>query len=270
MGVSASAQRQAAVCGLTWRGIIENAHVPGLNRKPMTSIKQTDATRLRPRLGLVGTATSDQQRVLQALTACFDVQHFEPSMAVDGLLYCTATANPVNNVPSVECEALNNAEQAEAYLLQVTAQARWQQLCERGLTRGGLSAFHAPFKYLLMAHDPARYRSLGRLLGQLPSSDLRPTAEHYLIELMAALRTPATRANHGNTLLHIAGYLKRDLTPPDKQALVAVIDAYRLGQRSLNEVRACLRQHFDQHPHPYIAQQLYLYPPIPDTWTCPN
>jgi uncharacterized protein YbgA (DUF1722 family) len=136
----------------------------------------------------------------------------------------------------------------------------WQQLLEAGLSRHGLTDFHSRYKYLLMAHNPVQYKNLGHLLGDMGDTDLAHLGPRYFSELMAALNKCATRQTHTNVLQHISGYLKRSISAEDKQALQHVIHQYHQGIVPLEVPLALLREHFQQHPNPYIARQVYLQP----------
>lgn len=158
---------------------------------------------------------------------------------------------------------LEDSQQRENFLTRVYACHDWQQLLEEGLTRRALTDFHSRYKYLLMAHDPAQYRTLGHLLGSMDNSDPRQLGPRYFGELMAALSKPATRGTHTNVLQHLSGYLRHSISTADKQALQDLIQQYRQGAVPLMAPLTLLNQHFDQHPDPYIRQQVYLHPEAP-------
>ncbi len=81
---------------------------------------------------------------------------------------------------------------------------------------------------------------------------------------MAALKHRATRKRHTNVLMHIMGYLKKNLDHDDKAELLEVIEAYRLGQVPLIVPITLLKHHFRRHPDPYMARQIYLNPHPPE------
>jgi uncharacterized protein YbgA (DUF1722 family) len=158
---------------------------------------------------------------------------------------------------------LEDPQQRENFLTQVYACHDWQQLLEEGLTRRALTDFHSRYKYLLMAHDPAQYRTLGHLLGSMGDSDPTQLGPRYFSELMAALSKPATRGTHTNVLQHLSGYLRHSISAADKHALQDLIHQYRLGAVPLVAPLALLNHHFHQHPDPYIDRQVYLHPEAP-------
>ncbi|QSX29275.1 DUF1722 domain-containing protein [Shewanella cyperi] len=147
----------------------------------------------------------------------------------------------------------------ENFITRVFAFHKWQCLQAEGMTRAALMAFHARYKYLLLAHNPAIYRQLGPMLAHsdLP---LPALAEAYLQGFMAALAQPASRRNHSCALEHIQGYFKHRLDGEEKQELCEAISAYRLGMQPLLVPLTLIKHHLRQHPDDYIASQVYLNP----------
>jgi len=156
-------------------------------------------------------------------------------------------------------EESGDAMARDNFIERVFAHRRWRQLLVSGFTPDKLVAFHSRHKLSLMAHGPVHYRALGRLVaegGKRP----RQTCEQYGTAFMAALKHPATRKRHANVLQHLMGYLKKQIDYGDKTELLETIDAYRLGNLPLIAPQTLLRHHFRRFPHPYVAQQFYLYP----------
>ena len=150
----------------------------------------------------------------------------------------------------------------ENFLTRSFIYSSWQQLLTEGLTRHRVLAFHTRYKYLLMAHSPAHYKSLGNLLGNMTKgNDLNLLAASYFSELMTALKKSATRGTHTNVLQHISGYLKQAISAEDKQKMQTVIGQYQQGVVPLVVPLNLLKHHFRLHPDRYIAQQAYLQSP---------
>ncbi|RAI72016.1 hypothetical protein DOZ80_00260 [Pseudomonas fluorescens] len=164
------------------------------------------------------------------------------------------------DLPVEEDGRLNDPVLRENFLTRVFAYSAWQQLCQAGLTRRGLTDFHSRYKYLLMAHNPEQYKVLGNLLGNMGHTDPNELGARYFSELMAALKKCATRGTHANVLQHLSGYLKQAINREDKQEVQHVISQYRQGIVPLVVPLTLLKHHFRQHPDPYITQQVYLQP----------
>ncbi|WP_271410772.1 YbgA family protein [Pseudomonas sp. Q1-7] len=164
------------------------------------------------------------------------------------------------DLPVEEEGRLNDAVLRENFLTRVYAHARWRALCREGLSHQGIIAFHACYKYQLMAHDPVQYRTLGRLLGGIGEYPPEEVGPRYFSALMTALRKCATRGTHSNVLQHLGGYLKNHLDSGEKAELQRLIEQYRDGIVPLVAPMTLLKHHFNGHPDRYIAQQAYLQP----------
>ncbi|WP_028620499.1 YbgA family protein [Pseudomonas sp. Ant30-3] len=175
-------------------------------------------------------------------------------------IYAQAFCEQHPDLPVEEDGRLNDPVLRENFLTRVFAYSAWQQVLQEGLTRHGLTQFHARYKYLLMAHSPVHYKTLGNLLGNMGHTDPQELGPRYFSELMAALKTCATRRTHTNVLQHISGYLKQAISAEDKQEMQHVIGQYRQGIVPLVVPLTLLKHHFRLHPDPYIAQQVYLQP----------
>lgn len=165
-------------------------------------------------------------------------------------------------LPLVEEQALATAVARDHFLVRVFALARWQQLFAHELTAKALQTFHSQYKYLLMAHSTAGYRTLGPLLANLKAAPLADIALQYRDILMDALSQPASRGNTGNALQHISGYLRRHLSSTERQALREHIEAFRRGESTYSQPLALLQHYFQRFPNAYIAQQA-LWQPYP-------
>ena len=175
-------------------------------------------------------------------------------------IYAQAFCQLHPDLPVEEDGRLNDPVLRENFLTRVFAYSAWQQVLREGLTRHGLTQFHARYKYLLMAHSPVHYKTLGNLLGNMGDTSPQELGPRYFSELMVALKQCATRRTHTNVLQHISGYLKQAISAEDKQEMQHVIGQYRQGIVPLVVPLTLLKHHFRQHPDPYIAQQVYLQP----------
>jgi len=175
-------------------------------------------------------------------------------------IYAAAFCARHPDLPVEEDGRLNDPVLRENFLTRVFAYAAWQDLLCQGLSRHGLTNFHARYKYLLMAHNPLQYKALGKLLGSMGQSDPTELGPRYFSQLMAALKQCATRGTHSNVLQHLSGYFKQSLSVEDKQEVQHVIGQYRRGVVPLVVPLTLLKHHLRHHPDPYIAQQVYLQP----------
>ncbi|MDT8371640.1 MAG: 2-thiouracil desulfurase family protein [Gammaproteobacteria bacterium] len=167
-------------------------------------------------------------------------------------------ANPL--LPVEESGRLADSFLRENFITRVFAYHNWQQLQQAGLSYQGIIDFHSRYKYVLMAHSPARYAELGRMLADAGNHDIENLAQRYFEALMTELKRLASRKTHTNVLMHLQGYLKKVLSPAEKQELANIIEQYRTAQVPLIVPMTLIKHHFNNHPDPYIAKQAYLQP----------
>ncbi|MEG0248976.1 MAG: DUF1722 domain-containing protein, partial [Pseudomonas sp.] len=136
----------------------------------------------------------------------------------------------------------------ENFITRVYAYADWQQLQAAGLSRGALIAFHARYKYQLMANNPQQYKTLGKLLGSMTrDDDPQLLGPRYFSQLMQALRRCASRGNHSNVLLHLSGYLRNTLSQDERHEIRELINQYHAGVVPLVVPLTLLKHHFRRH-----------------------
>lgn len=184
-------------------------------------------------------------------------------------LFAQALTERYPQLPVEESGRLSDPALRENFMTRVFAYADWQQLVKQGLTHQRLIEFHARYKYTLMAHSPARYAGLGRMLadaGHYPPCEI---GERYFVALMDVLGTLASRKTHTNVLMHLQGYLKTKISHREKQELAGIIEQYRTARIPLVVPVTLLRHHFNNHPDPYINRQAYLKP-YPDDLSLRN
>lgn len=172
-------------------------------------------------------------------------------------------------LPVEESGRLADATLRENFITRVFAFYNWQQLKQQGVTYQRIIDFHASYKYCLMAHSPARYVELGRMLADAGNQAIDELAECYFALLMTELGHLASRKTHTNVLMHLQGYLKKMLSAQEKQELAKIIEQYRTAQVPLIVPVTLLKHHFNNHPDPYIARQAYLQP-YPDDLSLRN
>jgi uncharacterized protein YbgA (DUF1722 family)/uncharacterized protein YbbK (DUF523 family) len=162
---------------------------------------------------------------------------------------------------------LNDPGLREAFVERVFAAARLRSLLSRpslsslesleslsSLEPGDLVDFHARHKLQLLAHDPGRYRSLGRVVAAGGG------AGEYRELFLAAMASRATRGRNANALRHAYSRIGRALAAPRRSDLVARIDAYRRGEVPLSVPVALLAHYASGGDLPWLASQTFLAP----------
>ncbi len=175
-------------------------------------------------------------------------------------LYAREIMRAFPMLPIEEDGRLGDPMLRDNFLERVFVYQRWQNLTARHLTPKALVDFHTAHKLALMAHGTEHYRALGRLVAEAGKQPIAALADRYIRDLMTALGHRATIRRHTNVLQHVMGYLKKDLSRDDKQELLELIEAYRLGQVPRIVPVTLLKHHFRNHPNAYMTGQTYMNP----------
>jgi uncharacterized protein YbgA (DUF1722 family) len=136
------------------------------------------------------------------------------------------------------------------------ARARWERFRAGPLTRGGLVQVHAGNKYLLMAHSPAHYRLLGRIVAA--TLDIHEQVARYQVAFDEALARAPGAGAHVNVLQHLAGYFKARLGRPQRDEIAAAISDFRAGRAPLERPLTLIAQHARALRIDYLLAQSYL------------
>jgi uncharacterized protein YbgA (DUF1722 family)/uncharacterized protein YbbK (DUF523 family) len=175
-------------------------------------------------------------------------------------LFAEAMKQQYGLLPMEEEGRLHDAYLRENFILRVYAHYYFRHEVLAAPTAHSLLQFHSRYKYVLMAHSQTAYKSLGRLLANAGEQLIDSLLQQYFEQFMTALAKPATRKNHTNTMLHILGYLKRDVASEARQSIVETIEQYRNGIVPLVTPLTLLSHYIDQTGSDYIRAQRYLKP----------
>jgi uncharacterized protein YbgA (DUF1722 family)/uncharacterized protein YbbK (DUF523 family) len=181
--------------------------------------------------------------------------------AADGRgLFAAALTTALPALPVEEEGRLADPVIRENFIERVFLAARWRAFVAAGPRPRELVAFHAAHKFAVLAHSPAHYARLGRMVAATGRVLGRAQLEAYHTLLMQAFAVRATRGRHANVLQHAAGYFKRDLAGDERAELVEVIDEYRRGLVPLVVPLTLVKHHVRRLRVPYLADQVYLSP----------
>jgi uncharacterized protein YbgA (DUF1722 family)/uncharacterized protein YbbK (DUF523 family) len=148
----------------------------------------------------------------------------------------------------------------ENWVERVFAYRRLRALFAGRATPGRLVAFHTAHKLQLLAHSPAAYRALGRLVASPAAAPRAELRERYSRGFMQALALRATRGRNANVLQHMAGHLRDGLDAADRAELAETIADYRRGLVPLVVPVTLVRHHARRLAVAYLLGQVYLDP----------
>jgi len=164
------------------------------------------------------------------------------------------------NLPVEDEGRLSDAGLRDNFVVRVFAYHRLKQLFQRRFNRGEMVKFHTAHKYLLLAHSPAHYQQLGRLVAAIKQTSPAEFRDRYLALFMEGLKFKATVKKNTNVLQHIAGFLRNHLGPEDRRDVLTAIEDYHRGLIPLI-VPITLVAHFvRKYSVEYIRDQVYLNP----------
>jgi uncharacterized protein YbgA (DUF1722 family)/uncharacterized protein YbbK (DUF523 family) len=163
-------------------------------------------------------------------------------------------------VPVEEEGRLHDPGLRENFLERLFTMQRWRDTLALGSKPGHLVEFHTRHKLLIMSHSPKHYQTLGKLVAQMKELPLAKIYEQYQSLLMEALRLKATCKKNVNVLLHVMGYFKKNLSSPEKEELLQIINNYRQGYIPLIVPITLLNHIVRKYDQAYLQSQYYLDP----------
>jgi len=120
--------------------------------------------------------------------------------------------------------------------------------------------FHTRHKFFLLAHSEQHYRQLGRIVAKANKISLALAYDDYGRLFMEGLAHQATARTHTNVLDHMMGYFSKQLSAPERQELVGLIQDYRRQLIPLVVPITMIRHYTKKYRVGYLEGQVYLEP----------
>ena len=174
-------------------------------------------------------------------------------------LFAAGLADAQPLLPLEEEGRLNDPVLRETFIERVFAFRRLRELRAAPVRAGDLMRFHARHKLQLLAHAPAAYTRLGRLVASAKGRVARALLDTYAEGFMEALAVPATRGRHVNVLQHMAGYFD-EADAASRRELATTIADYGRGLVPLVVPLTLVAHHARRHDVQYLLDQVYLQP----------
>lgn len=148
----------------------------------------------------------------------------------------------------------------EDFLDAVFALHRFREMVAGGFTAARLVDFHRRSKFQLLAHNPAIYRDLGRLVARAGITPLDRLHDRYRAGFMQCMRSRTAVKRHVNVLQHVAGFVKRRISGGSRREIVTTIKDYQRGFVPRSVPLVLLRHHAREHGVTYLDDQSYFDP----------
>jgi uncharacterized protein YbgA (DUF1722 family)/uncharacterized protein YbbK (DUF523 family) len=175
-------------------------------------------------------------------------------------LFARVLTEALPRLPVEEEGRLNDARRRDNFITRVFAYRRLAALRESAPGPAAVVEFHTAHKYLLLAHDPAAYARLGRLVAGITRPPRETWLDRYEESFMRALGARASTRKHVNVLQHIMGFFKKELSAAEKRELLAVIGDYARGLVPLVVPITLINHYVARFEVAYIRDQVYLHP----------
>ncbi|MHB8090183.1 MAG: YbgA family protein [Syntrophales bacterium] len=163
-------------------------------------------------------------------------------------------------LPIEEEGRLNDAKIRGNFIERIFSCKRWQDFLSQKPKLGELVEFHTRHKLLLMAHNPQIYREMGKLVAQGSSLNIQDLIANYENMFMKGLASFATVNKHTDVLMHIMGYFKKVLSPPEKAEMLELISQYKNTTAPLVVPLTLLRHYIAKYEQAYLKKQVYFNP----------
>lgn len=175
-------------------------------------------------------------------------------------VFASALTEAHPHLPVEEEGRLNDPMLREHFVERVFAHARLRELFSGPWRPRDLVGFHSRHKLQVLAHDPARYRVLGRIVARAGTAPREALAEEYRRVFAEALAVRPARGRQVNALQHVLGPLGPRLTRRRRLGLVDSIESYQAGRSPLSVPVALLRHDAQAEELAYISDQTFLEP----------
>lgn len=155
---------------------------------------------------------------------------------------------------------LSDAWLRETYMLRVFTKARWREFLASEPSLGDFQAFHRDHKYLLLSKNESLYREMGALVATTRKHNLTESLLGYQRKLYDLLAHRSTRGQLRNTLDHIYGYFKHDVSQSEKKLYQESVQEFYDGIVPLIAVIKVLEQFLRHYGSEYLQTQIFFNP----------
>jgi uncharacterized protein YbgA (DUF1722 family)/uncharacterized protein YbbK (DUF523 family) len=162
-------------------------------------------------------------------------------------------------VPKIDSGRIRNLELREHFIKNVFAHFRFKNLDQ---TTSGLQEFHKKYKYVIMDHSSDDLKKLGSIASNSKKLLSTEIYEEYYIQFFSTLKNLATVNKRMNTLMHLLGYFKKDLSKNEKQEILIMFNEFRDGILNHMTPQRFFEFLTKKHQEKYLSEQ-YFFSPYP-------
>ena len=163
-------------------------------------------------------------------------------------------------LPMEEEGRLNDPWLRENFVMQLFAYDAFEKFKAAGPRIKDLISFHQQNKFMLQAKDEHAYRVLGNIAGNHSKAGFRELLSHYEQLFKTTIAKKSSIGKTRNVLEHMAGFVKNDLTPVEKEILHEQIRDYADRSIPLIVPLSTLELFARKYEVHYLTTQTFLKP----------
>jgi uncharacterized protein YbgA (DUF1722 family)/uncharacterized protein YbbK (DUF523 family) len=160
-------------------------------------------------------------------------------------------------IPVIDSGRLSNSILREHFVKNIFAHFRLSKVEK---TSKALQEFHKRYKYVLMEHSQDNLRKLGAIAANHENLTGDEIYRQYSCLFLETIKMPASIGKRFNTLQHVMGYFKKELSKEDKAHLTGVLDDYRKGILQYNVPLNLFSFFVDKYNVTYLKNHYYFEP----------
>ena len=165
------------------------------------------------------------------------------------------------HLPVEDDGRLHDPKIRETFIERIFVFKRWrEEVSGQSKKIADLIGFHARHKMLIMSHSPEIYRLLGRLTANQEKTEITKLKSDYLELLTKAMSLKTTIKKNVNTIHHLFGYFKKDLSADEKSEFLVLLEQYAQGLVPLIVPVTMINHYVRKYDKGYLKEQVYLNP----------
>jgi uncharacterized protein YbgA (DUF1722 family)/uncharacterized protein YbbK (DUF523 family) len=161
--------------------------------------------------------------------------------------------------PKIDSGRIRNLELREHFIKNVFAHFRFKNLDQ---STSGLQEFHKKYKYVIMDHSSDDLKKLGSIASNSKKLSSTENYEQYYIQFFTTLKNVATVKKRMNTLMHLLGYFKKDLSKDEKKEILIMFNEFRDGILNHMTPQRFFEFLTKKYQEKYLSEQ-YFFSPYP-------
>jgi uncharacterized protein YbbK (DUF523 family)/uncharacterized protein YbgA (DUF1722 family) len=148
-----------------------------------------------------------------------------PGKFIEGL-FAYNLVNEFPDMTKIDSGRLLNKELRERFIKVVFAHFRFSKI---NSSIKELQDFHKKYKYIYMEHSPQNLKALGEIAANSKKLDIDIVMESYKRLMIETLSLAPNTGRRFNVLLHMYGYVKKNLDSMEKIRVLRILDDFKEG-----------------------------------------